>query len=241
MNFETFKLRDGTELSAPMHIPMDVGMGVGQAGYQVFLQEHTKNIHLHMEAISLASKLSFKDVKRVLHPFGGLGMAAQCMNKTLGGEITHDFWERDKNCCIALRELFPNALVMEVRDSFKQLIYLPASMLEKYDLVLLDPTAMTAKKENLWPVWEKLASSGIRHVWFVDSAISKIWLHTQTYTAFFSGKVENIHDYFDQYDARLKKLGYGIRHLCREGTVVYGCVQMGYSSNYPLAIEDLRR
>jgi hypothetical protein len=74
-------------------------------------------------------------------------------------------------------------------------------------------------------VWKRLADAGTPNIWFVDSAISKIWLHTKTYTEFFAHPVTDIKSYFEAYNLRLVELGLCIQDLCREGTVVYGTVQ----------------
>lgn len=224
MEFRKFRLRDGTELSAPMKIPMKEGKGVGQVGYQVFLQENVGGIMLHMEAVNRASKMFFKDVETVLHPFGGLGMAAQCMEKTLGRKLSHSFWERDENCCDALRVLYPNAEVFHVVDSFRVMRNSGVPPLKGYDVVFLDPTAMTCKKEDLWDIYAMLAEAEVPNIWFVDSAISKIWLHLKTYSEFFGEEVKNINDYFRAYNNKLGLMGLEIKDLCREGTVVYGVV-----------------
>ena len=231
MDFQTITLRDGTQLEAPMRVPMTGNAkGVGQVGYQVFLQENTKGILLHMEAINRATKMFFSNVDSVLHPFGGLGMAAQCMDRTLGKELHHAFWERDKDCCDALKEMFngegkPAVYVAHTRDSFADLAAIKSRFFDQYDLIYIDPTAMTVKKELLWDVWANLSASTCPNFWFVDSAMSKIWLHTKTYSEFFGSPVADINDYFRLYNARLWTMGLKIVDLCREGTVVYATVQ----------------
>lgn len=241
MDLHSFKLRDGTMLTAPLKVPVGEGKGVGQVGYQVFLQDDVKNIVLHMEAINRASKLYFKDLHSVLHPFGGLGMAAQCMEQTLGQKFNHTFWERDTYCVEALQKLYPTCQVSKVGDSFKLLASMPKGSFDQYDLVYIDPTAMTCKKEGLWDVWAAMERDKVPYMWFVDSAISKIWLHTKTYTEFFGEAVLNIDDYFAAYDRKLRSMGLQILDLCREGTVVYGIVSACQASpEYPLPIHDLR-
>lgn len=211
---------------------------VGQVGYQVFLQQDTKNIRLHMEAINrVCTKFDMSEIYNVLHPFGGLGMAAQCMDRTLKRSLIHAFWERDPNCAKYLAENYGNVgNVLQVNDSFKSLL---EHDLRPYGFVFLDPTAMTVKKEGLWDCWRHLARSEVKYVWFVDSAISKIWLHLKTYSDFFGGEVTSIREYFYQYHLRLSSLGYGIVDLSREGTVVYGLAQFGAKNPTP-EIEDLR-
>ena len=241
MDFATVKLRDGTELRAPMRVPVSCGKGVGQVGYQVFLQEKTSGIQLHMEAVNRATKLFFEDVETVLHPFGGLGMAAQCMEVTLGRSLAHEFWERDAECCKALRELYPKSEIARVTDSFELILAKAPQAIQGYDVVYLDPTAMTAKKEHLWDVYKKLADVSTTYIWFVDSAISKWWLHTKTYTEFFGEQVAGMDTYFKAYDTKLRTLGLQIIDLCREGTVVYGVVSaLQATPEYPLPIVDLR-
>lgn len=245
MEYTKLVLKDKTELKAPMQVPMTAeGKGVGQVGYQVFLQDMdmgAKDIRLHMEAINRASKMFFSEVISVLHPFGGLAMAAQCMDATLGRRLVHEFWERDPDCVAALRGLRPTSVVCQVTDSFTTLLRTNKGDFVHYDLVFLDPTAMTAKKEGLWGVWTRLAEDQVENVWFVDSAISKVWLHLKTYSEFFGEPVANIQDYFRGYARMLGQRGYTIVDLCREGTVVYGTVkrsQPGVVGN--LAITDLR-
>jgi hypothetical protein len=226
MEFTKLKLRDGTELDVPMKVPADTSKGVGQVGYQIFLQDKTDGIKLHMEAVNRASKMFFKDVRSVFHPFGGLGMAAQCMERTLGRQLLHEFWERDLECVKALKELYPGSAVYTCHDSFRVLPNKEAGFFGKYDLVFLDPTAMTCKKEYLWEIYDVLSNDEVQNIWFVDSAISKIWLHLETYSKFFDARVESIGDYFREYDRLLQQIGYKIVDLCREGTVVYGVVQV---------------
>lgn len=243
MDFKEFTLRDGTELRAPMAVPPDTSRGVGQVGYQIFLQDSVKGIMLHMEAINRATKLFFKDndCLDVLHPFGGLGMAAQCMDKTAKKEFVHSFWERDAECCKALQHLYPESGVFSVKDSFQWLHRNNAGFFDQFDIVYLDPTAMTCKKEHLWAIYNTLAQSKVKYIWFVDSAISKIWLHTKTYSEFFGNPVSNIDMYFIEYNSKLRELGLEILDLTREGTVVYGVVgKKGiFPSPTPLIV-DLR-
>jgi len=240
MRLQKFHLADSTELAAPMGVPISSTSGVGQNGYQVFLQDNVRGIILHMEAVNRATKMFFKDVYHVLHPFGGLGMAAQCMDKTIKDDLNHEFWERDQNCCDALKILYPKSPVYQVNDSFA-LLAEPRSDFRHYGLVFIDPTAMTCKKEKLWDVWKNMANNEVQNLWFVDSAISKIWLHTRTYSEFYEDSVYNIQDYFRCYNDKLNKLGLKIVDLCREGTVVYGVVKP-VSAPQPvnLAIHDLR-
>lgn len=240
MEFSPIKLSDGTELLAPMRVPADTSKGVGQVGYQVFLQDKTSGIKLHMEAVNRASKLFFTECYTVLHPFGGLGMAAQCMEKTLKRELTHEFWERDQECINALRTLYPHSEVLHTHDSFVRLKAAVPESLQGYDVLFLDPTAMTVKKDGLWPIWRKIAQADITYTWFVDSAISKWWLHTKTYSEFFGTPITDINTYFRAYDDLLRQQGLQILDLCREGTVVYGVVSAIQASPEPLEILDLR-
>lgn len=147
------------------------------------------------------------------------------MERTRNRKFKHEFWERDPDCCEALKELYPGSTVSLVGDSFALLQNLPVHKLFEYDLVFLDPTAMTAKKEGLWEIWKKLAEADVQNMWFVDSAISKIWLHTATYSRFFDEDVKDIGDYFNAYNRKLQALGLELCDLCREGTVVYGVVR----------------
>lgn len=241
MDFQNFKLRDGTELRAPMRVPADASKGVGQVGYQVFLQDNVKGILLHMEAINRATKMFFKDCHDVLHPFGGLGMAAQCMDKTANKQFDHSFWERDEECCKALKQLYPESGVFQVKDSFQWLINNGPGFYDQYDIVYLDPTAMTCKKEHLWGIYNTIAQSKVKYIWFVDSAISKIWLHTKTYSEFFGNPVFDIRTYFIEYNQKLREYGLEIADLTREGTVVYGVVQKkGILAELTPEIIDLR-
>jgi hypothetical protein len=129
---------------------------------------------------------------------------------------------------------------MLVKDSFDQLMH-PDVYLENYDCLHLDITAMTCKMPRLWEVYKKATTAGMPLIWFVDSAISKYWLHKKTYTDFYGVPINDMRDYFIAYNDRLRKMGYHIDCLYREGTVCYGMITPGRGEDIPPAATYIER
>jgi hypothetical protein len=205
--------KNGIDVEVPIGLPTD---GNVKGGYQVFLQEDTKQIDKHVEALTHLPKYIWEGWTRILHPFAGLGVTAQVLDKGTGRKLKHHMWERDAECCAYLRKM--GHVVTQVEDSYK---ILPVHDLHGFDAVMFDPTAGTIKTPGMLGFWERAATCRLPLVWVTDSACSKIWLHKDHYRLEFGRRVEDAEDYLRAYNDFLKGFGYNIVEAMREPTVTY--------------------
>jgi len=206
--------KNGITVEVPIGLPTN---GNVKDGYQVFLQEETdKLIRQHVEALTYLPKYVWREWSRILHPFAGLGVTAQVLDKGTGRQLTHRMWERDKVCYDYLKEQGYN--VQLVDDSYKAL---NREVLDGFDAVIMDPTAGTIKTPGMVQFWDAAAAARVPLVWVTDSACSKIWLHKDHYKPEFGRHVEDAEDYLRAYNDFLRGRGYTIVEALREPSVVY--------------------
>lgn len=205
--------KNGIRVEVPLGLPTD---GEVKNGYQVFLQENTRQIEKHVEALTHLPKYVYPGWARVLHPFAGLGVTAQVLDAGCGRRLSHWMWERDPVCVDYLKEQGYEAKLVE--DSY---VEINRHDLHGYDMVIMDPTAGTIKTPGMMEFWSRAQAAQVPMVWVTDSACSKIWLHKPHYMEELGRRVEDAEDYLRAYNHMLNTKGYQIVEALREGTVTY--------------------
>jgi hypothetical protein len=207
--------KNGITVEVPIGLP--TSGSVKDDGYQVFLQEETdKLIRQHVEALTCLPKYIWGEWSRILHPFAGLGVTAQVLDKGTGRTLDHVMWERDKECVKYLKNQGYD--VTHVVDSYKKILQEP---LEAYDAIMFDPTAGTIKTPGMIEFWDRVGKARVPLVWATDSACSKIWLHRDHYRPELGRHVRDTEDYLRAYNDFLRQRGYTIVEALRETSAVY--------------------
>lgn len=205
--------KNGITVELPLGLPTD---GDVKGGYQVFLQENAKQVEKHIEALTYLPKYIWEGWNRILHPFAGLGVTAQVIDKGCGRKLKHFMWERDPVCIEYLNNKGYDAKLVD--NSY---FSLTDHNLAAYDAVIMDPTAGTIKTPGMVQFWQRASKGRVPLVWVTDSACSKIWLHKDHYLPELGRHVDDATDYLRAYDDMLAQYGYRIVEALRERDVTY--------------------
>ena len=233
------KLNTGIEIEVPVGLPT-TGKGFRNSGAQEYLKTEAEAAkrEVQMRGVHIACQKYWGDVHSVLHPFGGVGLMAQVIDQTLPHPVRHHFMERDSVCCQYLRE--QGRSVYQVHDSYEELLKMDLP----YDLVMMDQSAATCKEPLIWQVYERLAKEPqVKHLWLNDSACSKLWLHTGSYSNFFGEEILWLSDYLRAYTRKLNVMGWVVDYVMRRDSMMYMVVNRGTAreDDPPVRIIDLRK
>jgi len=198
-----------------VHIPIGLSMGgkeeMTDGGCQIMLQEDTRMMNEQILAMTHFTKYICPSYERILHPFAGVGMMAQVIDKACGNK-SHMMWERDPELVKYLREHgYGNVELVE--DSYTRLL---DSALGVYDVIMYDQMLGTIKNPYIMEFWARAAKQRVPLVWMTDSAASKIWLHRSHYVKELGREVKDEVDYLRAYNDRLAYLGYVIAEAWME-------------------------
>lgn len=176
-------------------------MNVG--GCQIMLQEHTRMMNEQILAMTYFTKYIKEGYTNILHPFAGVGMMAQVIDRMVGAR-EHTMWERDKVLVDYLWDVgYP--FVTQVEDSYVKLL---DTVLAVYDVVMYDQMTGTIKRGATRRFWRRAHKHRVPLVWMTDSGAAKIWLHKDHYLDEFGRRVEDAEDYLRAYNDWLAFYGY---------------------------------